>query len=148
VKKEYARPLAVWAAYVPALAALYRGTPPPARAKVLAERGASAVFAQPPNASLLVARSWCALLRAPLPTILANENAIELSGLGPLPTFPADETAIESSGSGPLPAFLANETAIESSGSGPQPTLGPRSLCVTGLGVPRRPVSSFLRAAT
>jgi hypothetical protein len=131
VRPEYARPLTVWAAHAQALTALYRGVPPPARAKVLAESGASVVFVQPPNASSsvvrvshateLVGRSRCAMPRVPLSTFLTNETAFESSGSGPSPTFLADETAFESSDSGPLPALLADETAFESSDSGPLP---------------------------
>jgi hypothetical protein len=163
VRKEYPQLLAVWTAPARALAALWRAVPSPARAKVLTERGANAVFAQPPNASSLVAqvshatklvgRSWRAMPpptylanetafessgSGPLPTLLANETAFESSGSGPLLMFLAEETAFESSGSRPLLTFLAEETAFESSGSGPPPTSGLQSLFG----------SSFLRVAT
>ena len=116
-----------------ALAALYRGAPPPARAKVLAQRGASAVFVQLPSASSLAAqashatelvgRSRRAIPRVPLTTSLESEAAIESSGPGPPPAFLADETAIESCGSGPPLTFLVDETGTESCGWGPPPML-------------------------
>ena len=124
------------------------------------------MFAQPPDASslvaqaspatALVARSWRPMTQVQLPTVLKNGTAFESSGSGPLaaflanetafgsscsgplPTFPADETAFESSYSGPLPALPANETAFESSYPGPLPILRLQSL----------PESSFLRVAT
>jgi hypothetical protein len=166
VRQAHRQTAAVGMAYGPALTAPYRSGPPWRRAKVLAERRGSAVFAQPPNASslvaqaspatALVARSWHPMTLVQLPTVLTNETAFESSGSGLPPTVLANETAFESSYSGPLPAFPANQTAFESSYSGPQPTV-PANQTAFGssysgplpiLRLQSLPESSFLRVAT
>src|ERR1700730_6789728 len=145
VQRRHSRAAAVRKGYGPVLAVRRLSGPRPAGAKVLAARKrharalrlsarplacaktlagtrARATFGQSPNASLLVAQaSHATVLTAPFRYAMPRAS---------------------------LMTFQASATAPESAASGPPLTSGPWSLRVTGLGTPRRPESSFPRAAT